>query len=563
MRIHQGISARFSKIGFGLAWLICATAWAEDVPIVLVTNFDSNTVSVIEISSNTVFRTIPVGLQPRSVEITPDGSRAYVINFVAPNVQSSFSVIAMSTLTVVNTFGVGTSSFGTRPFEMAITPDGTRIYASREFPSDVVVIDTATNTVIDTFLDGGRPRGVAITPDGTRAYVVGSNTDSVSVVDTATNVTIQSVAVGDLPFHAAVTPDGTRVYVANALSNFVSIIDVATSAVTGTVPTIGGTFWVAITPDGTRAYVPHGTASNSVSVIDTSSNTIVDNITVGSVPLKIAITPDGTRAYVTDSESDSVSVIDLSTNMVVATVPVGDRPVHPAIGITPSDDDAPVTSNITGIPNPVAVSSNVDLTANVDDTNTGGSNVASAEYSLDGVVGPWIPMVATDSTFDEVSEEVGVSFNAPAEAGIYDLCVRGTDDPGNVGSPECIMLVVYDPSGGFITGSGWIDSAAGAYIMDSSLAGKASFGFVSKYKKGATIPDGNTEFQFKAGNLNFHGSSYEFLVITMGSTNAQFKGSGTINSGLAPNGTEFRFMIWARDDSPDTLRIRIWYEDGG
>ena len=38
---------------------------------------------------------------------------------------------------------------------------------------------------------------------------------------------------------------------------------------------------------------------------------------------------------------------------------------------------------VTADPNPVAVGSNVDLTANVDDTSTGGSNIASAEYSVD------------------------------------------------------------------------------------------------------------------------------------------------------------------------------------
>ena len=172
-------------------------------------------------------------------------------------------------------------------------------------------------------------------------------------------------------------------------------------------------------------------------------------------------------------------------------------------------------------------------------------------------------MSATDTSFDEVSEEVETNFNAPDEAGIYELCVRGTDEPGNVGEPECIMLVVYDPSGGFVTGGGWIDSQPGAYIADLSLSGKANFGFVSKYKKGATIPTGNTEFQFKAGDFNFHSSFYDFLVVTIGGTNAQFKGAGTINGELAPNGTEYRFMIWARDNSPDTFRIRIWHEDGG
>ncbi len=226
-----------------------------------------------------------------------------------------------------------------------------------------------------------------------------------------------------------------------------------------------------------------------------------------------------------------------------------------------SDDEAPVTANTTAITNPVAANGNVDLTANVDDANTSGSNITSAEYSLDG--GAFVGMVASDGTFDEVTEDVEASFNAPAEPGIYDLCVRGTDDPGNVGDPECIMLVVYDPTGGFVTGGGWIDSPAGAYVAEPGLTGKANFGFVSKYKKGATVPTGNTEFRFTAGALNFHSTSYDFLVITMGGTNAQYKGSGTINGGLTPAGNEFKFMIWARDDSPDTFRIKIWYEDIG
>ena len=74
-------------------------------------------------------------------------------------------------------------------------------------------------------------------------------------------------------------------------------------------------------------------------------------------------------------------------------------------------------------------------------------------------------------------------------------------------------IVVYDPSGGFVTGGGSINSRAGAYTADPSLAGKANFGFVAKYKKGQTVPTGNTEFQFKAGDLNFNSSLFDWLII--------------------------------------------------
>ena len=61
-------------------------------------------------------------------------------------------------------------------------------------------------------------------------------------------------------------------------------------------------------------------------------------------------------------------------------------------------------------------------------------------------------------------------------------------------------------------------------VEDLSLAGRANFGFVSKYKKGAAAPEGQTEFQFQAGNLNFHSEAYEWLVVS--GAKAQYKGTG-------------------------------------
>jgi len=115
-------------------------------------------------------------------------------------------------------------------------------------------------------------------------------------------------------------------------------------------------------------------------------------------------------------------------------------------------------------------------------------------------------------------------------------------------------------SGGFVTGGGWINSQAGAYMAEPELTGKANFGFVSKYKKGANKPTGNTEFQFQTGDINFHSSDYDWLVVNKNSTNAQFKGIGTVNG--AGN---FGFMLWATDysNSPDTFRIKIWDIDNG
>src|SRR5665647_1838846 len=116
-----------------------------------------------------------------------------------------------------------------------------------------------------------------------------------------------------------------------------------------------------------------------------------------------------------------------------------------------------------------------------------------------------------------------------AEAGVYTVSVKVTDN--YAASAEVTAqsyVVVYNPDAGFVTGGGWITSPTGAYAKDPALTGKATFGFVSKYQKGANAPTGNTEFQFKVANLNFKSTSYDWLVIA--GAKAQYKGTGTINS---------------------------------
>jgi hypothetical protein len=213
----------------------------------------------------------------------------------------------------------------------------------------------------------------------------------------------------------------------------------------------------------------------------------------------------------------------------------------------------PITSEIMADPNLVAVGTEVSLVATLDDTGRGDSYIESAEYSFNGV--GCIEMYPEDGFLDSLKEVVYDDFYAPLSAGVYDLCIRGADVLGNVSDSECTFLVVYDPTAGFVTGGGWIYSDPGAYIADPDLEGKANFGFVSKYKKGADIPTGNTEFQFHTADLNFHSLNYDWLVVT-GSDYARFKGIGTINGE-----GEYKFMLWAGDGEPDTFRIRIWEED--
>jgi YVTN family beta-propeller protein len=117
---------------------------------------------VIDTSTNTVIGApIPVGLEPRGITITPDGSRAYVANQAA----NSVSVIDTATDTVV----AAPITVAKDPVGIAVTPDGSRVLVSSEedAPNNVITpISTTTNTAGPSFQSGGdAPAEIAVVPN--------------------------------------------------------------------------------------------------------------------------------------------------------------------------------------------------------------------------------------------------------------------------------------------------------------------------------------------------------------------------------------------------------------
>ncbi len=201
------------------------------------------------------------------------------------------------------------------------------------------------------------------------------------------------------------------------------------------------------------------------------------------------------------------------------------------------DTIGPITSNVSIASNPLALNTGSPLSATVSDTTTGGSNVASAVYTVNG--GSASQMLLTPS--GTVTTQASATLAPFSQSNVYNVCVHGTDAPGNNGADSCILLPVYDPNGSFVTGSGQIASPGGADLLNPAAAGQATFGFVSKYLPGKNTPSGNLEFQFKEGNLNFKSTSMDWLVVT-GEPRAKFHGTGTVNGLSVCN---FEVDAWA------------------
>jgi PKD repeat protein len=214
------------------------------------------------------------------------------------------------------------------------------------------------------------------------------------------------------------------------------------------------------------------------------------------------------------------------------------------------DNVAPTVGAITAPLDPVSVGTPITASAGFSDPGTLDTHTAAWIWDWPaGISGPGT--VTQGAGSGSVTDS-----HAYTEAGLYEIQLAVTDNDGDLGqSPVFEYVVVYDPTAGFVTGGGWINSPAGAYKPDPSLTGRANFGFVAKYKQGTKVPAGQAEFQFHLAGLDFHSTSHEWLIVT-GSDYARFKGSGTINgTGV------YKFMIWAGDKDADTFRIKIWEED--
>jgi len=238
------------------------------------------------------------------------------------------------------------------------------------------------------------------------------------------------------------------------------------------------------------------------------------------------------------------SAIDASGNASTCSFAVMVQNPSPSVTIT-----GPSSGSV--YPVGVAVSFAGTFTDNAGDVHT-------AQWMFDSIAQP--------GTVNEAAGSVSAShtFTAP---GVYMVQLTVTDVCGNSATASTVggltaMVVIYDPNGGFVTGGGWFNSPAGAYVPGPGLTGQASFGFVSKYQKGAAIPTGETEFQFQVANFNFHSATYEWLVVS--GARAQYKGSGTVN-----NAGDYAFILTAIDGQVsggggvDKFRIKIWDKANG
>jgi YVTN family beta-propeller protein len=298
------------------------------------------------LSPSAVLATIPVGVPPTLLAISPDGSRVFaassgqlaIIDTTTNTATVSVAIPAYTTGVTVTPDGarvlvdglratrlvVVDAASGSRlpPIDLvvdihpggfgriAVSADGRRAYVTNQPKEYLAQVDLTTGTTTERSLDL-RPSDVTLGKDGRTIYVTGCQefctTGTVELIDTATFTTVRSFDVGPGPYRFALSPDERRAYTTNLGGPTLSVIDVASGGTLATVPVGVEPSGLAVSPDGARVYVASQRQQTLV-IVDATTNTPTGTVSLPSQPREVVLSPDGGRAYV--SVRNAVLVLD-------------------------------------------------------------------------------------------------------------------------------------------------------------------------------------------------------------------------------------------------------------
>ena len=278
---------------------------------VYVANRGSNTVSVIDVFTFNVIKTVPVGNQPAAIAANPQKNEIYVANTESNNL----SIIDAEKNAVIATIGVHRA-----PVSIAVSPDGKRAYVANSGSNNVSIIDLDAKRVVSTISVGIGPAMVAISPDAKTAVVSLHGENGISVIDAVLARVRNKLSVADCqqPEFVTILPDSSKAFVACRGGSQVAAIQLKKPEFKQeddrllTLLNVGKSpAHLALKPDGGEIFVSNAD-SGTFSEIATQANEVGGSYLVGSNPARGVVASDNATLYISDSGSNSVVVYDIT-----------------------------------------------------------------------------------------------------------------------------------------------------------------------------------------------------------------------------------------------------------
>ncbi len=214
----------------------------------------------VDTTTYAVRSVVQVGTVPKYVAVTPDGKQVLVTNWCSMDL----TVVDAATTKVVATIPVG----GLHPRGIVVSPDSRTAYVAVMGSDKVVSVDLKTKDVRVFAHTGQGPRHIVMSPDARLLYVTNNDSGTVTEVDRATGRVLRTVKVGAQPRSMAISSDGGALYVVNYASSTMMKIRASDLKILQTVPT--DSLPIGITYEPTRKAVWVSAYSGSITVFDDS-----------------------------------------------------------------------------------------------------------------------------------------------------------------------------------------------------------------------------------------------------------------------------------------------------
>lgn len=175
-------------------------------------------IAIVDLKQGKVVKEIIGKPETEGIEFSKDGKRMIVTN----ESDNSITVHDMKSGKLLKSIPVG--SYGERPRGIKTSPDGTMAVATLEFSDKLLVLD-GNLTPLKTIETGKSPYGVSFDREGKRLFVASSKEKALQVYDVATLSKIKDISTGDRCWHFTFTPDDRNLLLACGKSNEVVVID--------------------------------------------------------------------------------------------------------------------------------------------------------------------------------------------------------------------------------------------------------------------------------------------------------------------------------------------------
>ncbi len=267
---------------------------------------------------------IRTSVQPKSVELSPDGRTLWVCNFgrLSEHNVYVYDAETYERLAIIE--------FPGNAVETAFHPNGRVAYVSNFRRGVVEVIDRETYEVTREIEVGLTPKFMALSPSGHRLYVALYAYQRIAVVDPEAGEVIRWIQTGVQPRGMVTLSDG-RVLVASFRSDRIQILN-AEGREQRRFSTCPFPRHLQLSPDEETVYVTCTLGSISGYSIETGRRILY--ATTGGNPRTLAISEDGRFLATANFRTSDVTVLDVQ-NMVRRTyeVPNAERLVGAAMSV--------------------------------------------------------------------------------------------------------------------------------------------------------------------------------------------------------------------------------------